>query len=219
MIELHIMMIEVIRHILVDDLRIGRYDRTVEMVRRSSVFYRLVVDRRIEYPLYAVLDQPLDMSVYNLCRVARGIRRYGVHSALVDVLVCSRAQNDSESELCKERMPERIVLVHVEHSRDTYDAPLCLVLIKDRPVEEQIVLDLVQIRKLRLSGRGSCSLFTAVSCYVSAAVSKSGYGQKTVVSASSASRVRCFDAETVDLVERKHIGTLALNIAVAGDNG
>ena len=148
MIELHFMVIEIIRHVLVDDFRISRYHRAIEMVRSRFVFHCFIIDGWIEYPLYAVLDEPLYMTVNHLCRVTRSIRRNGVHSALIYVLVCRRTQNDSESELCEERVPERIVLVHIKDSRYAYDASLCVFFIKYRPVEEEIVLDLIEIRKL-----------------------------------------------------------------------
>ena len=70
MVKLHIIIVEVVSHILVDYFRICRHHRTVIVIRRSAVFDSFVVDRRIEYPLYAILNQPFDVSVYYLCRIA-----------------------------------------------------------------------------------------------------------------------------------------------------
>ena len=74
MIELHFMVIEIIRHVLVDDFRISRYHRAIEMVRSRFVFHCFIIDGWIEYPLYAVLDEPLYMTVYHFCLVAGCIR-------------------------------------------------------------------------------------------------------------------------------------------------
>ena len=88
MIKLHIIIIEVISHVLIDDFRICRDYRAVEMIRRSAVFDSLIVYRRIEDALNAVLDEPFDVPVNDLSRVACCIGGYGIHTALIHFLVC-----------------------------------------------------------------------------------------------------------------------------------
>ena len=68
---------------------------------------------RIEDKIYLLVDQPHDMSVCELCRIAFGFARNGLNAKLIDLTGRAWREYDTISQLGKEGIPERIVFVHI----------------------------------------------------------------------------------------------------------
>ena len=61
-------------HVVGDNLRVSRNDRTVVVVRLLWILHALIVDARIEDEPESLLSQPFNVSVNYLGRIARRIR-------------------------------------------------------------------------------------------------------------------------------------------------
>ena len=132
-------------HVVADILRIGGDDRAVVMVVRGGKFRPLVEEGRIEDKVNALLDQPHDMSVSDLGRIAGRLTGDGFNAHLVDLVRRERGEDDSVSELCKESCPERIVLVHVQNAGNADGSAVCLVLCERTVAEDPAQLVLIEI--------------------------------------------------------------------------
>ena len=115
-------------HIVLDVLRVGGDDRTVVMVVCLLKLVPLVGDGRVEDVLDPLFNKPLYMSVGQLGRVTLGLAGDGLDAQLVDLPCGGRREHHPEAKSCEKGEPEGIVVVHVQHSRDTDDAALCILL-------------------------------------------------------------------------------------------
>ena len=75
-----------------------------------------------------LVDQPLDMAVGQLCRVAFGFRGNGFHAQLVDLPVGEGGKHHPEAQFPEEGGPEGIVFIHIQHSGNANGAPESLLL-------------------------------------------------------------------------------------------
>ena len=82
----------------------------------------LVRNRRIENKIYILVDQPGNMTVRQFRRVAFGFAWNRINAEFVDFSCGLRRENHTETELLKERCPERIVFIHVQYTRKS-DGP------------------------------------------------------------------------------------------------
>ena len=73
-------------HVIGDNLRIRRHDRTVIVVLRVLGLQLLIIDTRIKDPLFAHLYQSLDMPMHQLGRIAGRIGRDRIHALFVEFL-------------------------------------------------------------------------------------------------------------------------------------
>ena len=87
----------------------------------------LVRDARIEDKLHTVTDQPCDMSVSKFCRIAFGLTWDGLDTQLIDLTCGSRRKHHLVFQFGKESIPERVILKHVQNTRDTDLSTGCLV--------------------------------------------------------------------------------------------
>ena len=100
-------------HIILDDLGIVRDHRTVVVVV-AEVFVKVVGQARIKNILDAVVDQLLHMPVHQLCREADGVAGDRLLTALIELARGRRRMVHLKFQLCKEAVPERIQLVHIQ---------------------------------------------------------------------------------------------------------
>ena len=98
------------------------YDRAVVMIVGFGKFIPFIWNTRIEDRLNAIVDQPLYMSVCQLRRITLGFTRDGINSQFVYLAVGYRRKDNPESQFIKECEPERIILVHVQYTRDTNES-------------------------------------------------------------------------------------------------
>ena len=150
-------------HVVLDVFRIGSDDRAVVVVVGILKLIALVRDGRIEDALHAFIDEPLYMSVGQLRRITLGFTGDRFNSQLVDLPRGSGREYDPEAEFCEKCKPERIVLIHVEHTRDSDHAPFCFGLFERSVVEVAVELVVKQVRHLVFRPFFSESPLTAVS--------------------------------------------------------
>ena len=110
--------------IILDILRIRGDDRAVIVVVGVSEFIAFIEQGRIKNEIHILMDQPHDMAVNELRRVTFGFTRDRFDAELVNLAVRVRGEYDSVSQFCKKRMPERIVFVHIQYTRNT-DSAAC----------------------------------------------------------------------------------------------
>ncbi|CDC93980.1 unknown [Roseburia sp. CAG:380] len=79
----------------------------------------LIRDARIENVINTLADQPCDMTVCQFCRVTLRLAWNGFDTKLVDLAVGLRREDNAVTKLREEGKPERIVLVHIQDTRNT----------------------------------------------------------------------------------------------------
>ena len=79
------------------------------------------------------------MAVAHLGRIAHALGRHGLDARLVGLLARLVGQLHAKAQARKERVPEGVVLVHVECARDTHGAARGLVGTQDLAVKQQLV--------------------------------------------------------------------------------
>ena len=87
----------------------------------------LVKEGGVEDKVHFLFDEPRYMSVRQLCRITFRFAGNGFDAKLVNFAVGNRGEHHPEPKLCEEGEPERIILVHIQHPRNTHSAPLRLV--------------------------------------------------------------------------------------------
>ena len=92
-------------HIVVDNLRIRCYHRTVEVIACVRIFYLLIRNTRVKNRFYALVDKVLNVTVYKFCRVASTFTRYRVDTFFVKVVRTSAGNSYGETKLSKECKP------------------------------------------------------------------------------------------------------------------
>ena len=80
------------------------------------------------------------MAVRKLCRIASGLGRHGFNTHVIRLCGGLVGQNDREAQLSEKRVPERIVLVHVQCARNANGAARSLVCRKRFTVKQQLIL-------------------------------------------------------------------------------
>ena len=107
-------------HVILDILGIRSNDGAVVMVVRIFKLITLIEQRRIEDELNTLTDQPGHMTVRQLCRVTLGFTRDRLNTELVDLTVGAGREHHAVAQFGEECEPERIILVHIQYSGDTY---------------------------------------------------------------------------------------------------
>ena len=74
-------------NVILDIFRVGSYDRTVVMVIGFRKFIPLIWNAGIKDGVDTVVDQPLYMSVCQLCRITFGFTWDGINSQFVYLAV------------------------------------------------------------------------------------------------------------------------------------
>ena len=90
------------------------------MVVRIFELITLIEQRRIEDELNTLSDQPGHMTMSQLCRVTLGFTGDRLNTELVDLAVGAGREHHAVAQFGEKCEPERIVLVHIQYSGDTY---------------------------------------------------------------------------------------------------
>ena len=204
-------------HIVLDVFRIGSNDRAVVVVDCIRELVALVRDARIEDKLHTVTDQPCDMSVSKFCRIAFGLTWDGFDTQLIDLTCGSRRKHHLIFQFCKESIPERIILKHVQNTRDTDLSTGCLVCGKWLIGKNSLIFIVEKVRDMILVLFFSKSTLTAVSTDIFTAAGEFVDGQTAVVGTSAAVRHGGGVLQAVDLINGKHGSFFALLIAFPCD--
>ena len=128
-----------------EKLRIIRYHRTIEVIV-AVAFVKVIAHTRIEYEVNALVEEVLDMTVSELCRIANRIRRDSVLSEVVHITGAFIGDDRSESESCEQHMPERELLIESKSERKSDNTAVTLRLVGLDGIEYAVVLELVEVR-------------------------------------------------------------------------
>ena len=168
-------------HVGADDERIVGHDRAVVVVVRVGHEVLLVAHARVEDGLDALVEQPLDMAVHQLGRIADVFGGDGFDAGLEQLVGAAAGDHHLEAQRGEQREPERVVLVHVEGARDADFATGGGLVGKPAVGEATLVLVVVQVRAVGALLLGVAAAFAAVAGYEARAVGERGDGELAVV--------------------------------------
>ena len=187
------------------------------MVDRIRELVAFVRDAWVEDKFHTVTDQPCDMSVSKLGRVAFGFTWDGFDTQLVDLTCGSRRKHHLVFQLCKEGIPEGVIFKHIQNTWDTNLSTGSLICGKRFIGKNPFIFVIEKVRDMILVLFLSKSALTAVSTDVFTAAGEFVDGQTTVVGTSAAVCHGGGVLEAVDLIDGKHGGFFTLLIALPCD--
>ena len=207
-------------HVVLNVLCIGGNDRTVVMVDCVREFVALVRNAGVENKFHAVFQKPGHMSVGKLGRIALGLTWNGLDSKLINLSGGGRGKHYLVFQFCKEGIPERIILKHIQYTRDTYLASHRLLRGKWLVGEQTLVLIFIKVRDMILVLLFADTALAAVSAYKLAAACEFVDGKTAVVGTSVAVGHGGGVFQLIDLVNGKHGGLAAFCvITLLGNQG
>ena len=115
------------------------------MVACVRALIALIGDAGVEDELYALLDEPGHMSVYQLGRITLGFTGDGFDSQLIELPGGLGRQHHMVAQLLKEHSPEGEVFIHVEHPGNAYRTAVRLVHGQGFVVKHPVVLVIKQV--------------------------------------------------------------------------
>ena len=197
--------------IVLDIHRIGSDDGAVVVIAGILELLSLIRHAGIEDGLDPLRDQPFNVTVGDLGRVAFRFGRNGFDPQLIDPMRTGRREDDPVLQFCEERMPEGIQLIHIQDTRDTDDAALRLILRKGLSAEQEFLLEFIEIRQVVLILLQTQSALAAVAGDELPASGEPVDGQAAVVGAALALGVVSGISQGVDLVDGQHGRLLRLS--------
>lgn len=115
-------------------------DGAVVTVAGGRILLALPAHARHPDEVDIAVDKVHHMAVAHLCRVAHALGRHGLDARLVGLFARLVGQLHAKAQARKERVPEGVVLVHIERARDADGAARGLVGAQHLAIKEQIVL-------------------------------------------------------------------------------
>ena len=106
---------------------VAHHDGAVVAIARRGVLLALPAHAGHPNEIRVLGDEVHHMAVGELGRIAHALARHGLDAALVGRLVGVVGEHHRKAQPREERMPERIVLVHVERARNAHRAARGLV--------------------------------------------------------------------------------------------
>ena len=103
-------------------------------------------------------------------------------------------------------MPERVELVHIQHTRDSDNSAVCFIFRKRFSSEQQLLLEIIEIRNVVFVLLQAKTALTAVSGYELSTAGEPVDGQAAVVRASLALGIVSGIFQRIDLVDGEHGG-------------
>ena len=116
------MLVAYLFDVVFQEFGVASHDRAVVAVLLREELFFLQGDARIENTRCALLDELHDVAVAELRRIADRLRRDRRHAQGIDLFGGRRRQHDAEPQLGEKREPERVVFVHVQHTRNAHHA-------------------------------------------------------------------------------------------------
>ena len=159
------------------------------------------------------------MAVAHLGRIAHALGRHGLDARLVGLFARLVGQLHAKAQACKERVPEGVVLVHVECARDADGAARGLVGAQHLAVKEQLVFLFEEVGGLGLLLFVAGTLLAAVTGNEAPTAAKIVDGELTVVGATTAADVFLRHGEVRDVLGRKNGRSAVGAGAIAGEQG
>ena len=165
------------------------------------------------------VDKVHHVAVAHLGRIAHALGRHGLDACLVGLLARLVGQLHAKAQARKERVPEGVVLVHVECARDTHGAARGLVGAQHLAIKEQLVFLFEEVRGLGLLLFVAGALLAAVAGNEAPTAAKVIDGELAVVGAATAADVLLRHSEVRDVLGRKD-GRGAVDAgAITGEQG
>ena len=200
-------------------LRVAHDDRAVVVIARRLVLLALPTDAGHPDEVRVLLEQVHDVTVAKLRRIADGLGRHRLDARLVGLLVRLIRQHDRETQLREERVPEGVVLVHVEGAGDTHGAMRCGLGVKYRTIEQQLVLEGEEVGGERLGTLATRTLLAAIARDELTAVAEVVDREQAVVGAAAAVGLGLLHLEVVDLLAAEQGRGTVLAGTIAGEQG
>ena len=194
-------------------------DGAVIAVASRRVLLALPAHARHPNEVDIAVDKVHHMAVAHLCRVAHALGRHGLDARLVGLFARLVGQLHAKAQARKERVPEGVVLVHVECARNADGAARSLVGAQHLAVKEQLVFLFEEVGGLGLLLFVAGTLLAAVAGNEAPASAKVVDGELAVVGATAAADMLLRHGEVRDVLGRKD-GRGAIGAgAIAGKQG
>ena len=178
-------------------------DGAVVAVASGRILLALPAHARHPNEVDIAVDKVHHMAVAHLCRVAHALGRHGLDARLVGLFARLVGQLHAKAQARKERVPEGVVLVHVERAGDADGAARGLVGAQHLAVKEQLVFLFEEVGSLGLLLFVAGTLFAAVTGNEAPAAAKVVDGKLAFVGATAAADVLLRHSEVRDILGRK----------------
>ena len=194
-------------------------DGAVVTVAGGRVLLALPTHARHPDEVDIVVDKVHHVAVAHLGRIAHALGRHGLDARLVGLFARLVGQLYAKAQARKERMPEGVVLVHVERARDADGTTRGLVGTQYLAVKEQLVFLFEEVGGLGLLLFVAGALLAAVAGNEAPTAAKVVDGELAVVGAATAADMLLRHGEVRDVLGRKN-GRGAVGAgAIAGEQG
>ena len=150
-------------------------------------------------------------------RIAFGLTWNGLNTQLINLSGGSRREHNLILQFCKESIPERIILKHVQNTGDTYFTSCCLISSKRCVGENTLIFIFIKIRNMIFVLFLTDTAFTAVTAYILAAAGEFVDSQTAVIGTSTTVCHRSCIFQLVDLINGEHSSFCTFLMALAGD--
>ncbi len=194
-------------------------DGAVIAVASRRILLALPAHARHPDEVDVTVDEIHHVAVAHLGRIAHALGRHGLDARLVGLLARLVGQLHAKAQARKERVPEGVVLVHVECARDTHGAARGLVGAQHLAVKQQLVFLFEEVGGFGLLLFVAGTLLAAVTGNEAPAAAKVVDGELAVVGATAAADMLLRHGEVRDVLGRKN-GRNAIGAgAIAGEQG
>ena len=194
-------------------------DGAVIAVASGRILLALPAHARHPDKVDVTVDKVHHVAVAHLGRIAHALGRHGLDARLVGLLARLVGQLHAKAQARKERMPEGVVLVHVERARDADGTTRGLVGAQHLAVKEQLVFLFEEVGGLGLLLFVAGALLAAVAGNEAPAAAKVVDGELAVVGAATAADMLLRHGKVRDVLSRKD-GRGAIGTgAIAGEQG
>ena len=194
-------------------------DGAVVAVAGGRILLALPAHARHPDEVDVTVDEVHHVAVAHLGRIAHALGRHGLDARLVSLFARLVGQLHAKAQARKERMPEGVVLVHVERTGDTNGTTRGLVGAQHLAVKEQLVFLFEEVGGLGFLLFVASTLLAAVTGNETPAAAKIVDGELAVVGATAAADMLLRHGEVRDVLGRKD-GRGAVGAgAIVGEQG
>ena len=159
------------------------------------------------------------MAVAHLGRIAHALGRHGLNARLIGLFARLVGQLHAKAQTRKERVPEGVVLIHVEGAGNADGAARGLVGAQHLAVKQQLIFLFEEVRGLGLLLFVAGALLAAVTGDKASAAAKVVDGKLAVVGATAAADMLLRHGEVRDVLVRKNGRGAVGASAIAGKQG
>ena len=194
-------------------------DGAVIAVASRRILLALPAHARHPNEIDVAVNEVHHVAVAHLGRIAHALGRHGLDARLVGLLARLVGQLHAKAQARKERVPEGVVLVHVECARDTHGAARGLVGTQDLAVKEQLVFLFEEVGGLGLLLFVAGTLLAAIAGDEAPTAAKVVDGKLAVVGAATAADMLLRHGEVRDVLGREDGRGAVRAGAIAGEQG